>query len=106
MTEEAAQQIQEEIQEAVQRSEKINEIHRMITAEVDRMWDEYDTDHNGYLQRNEATVFISKMVEDMGCDYKQEEFDKCFDEMDQDQNGIIEKKEMTKFITALIGLEK
>lgn len=78
----------------------------MINAEVDRVWAEYDKDNNGYLQKDEAIVFIKAMMGNVGCEYNQDEFDECFKEMDTDNNNYVERKEMTKFITALIGLEK
>eukprot|EP00352_Strombidinopsis_acuminata_P000995 CAMPEP_0176343898 /NCGR_PEP_ID=MMETSP0126-20121128/4275_1 /TAXON_ID=141414 ORGANISM="Strombidinopsis acuminatum, Strain SPMC142" /NCGR_SAMPLE_ID=MMETSP0126 /ASSEMBLY_ACC=CAM_ASM_000229 /LENGTH=46 /DNA_ID= /DNA_START= /DNA_END= /DNA_ORIENTATION= len=46
------------------------------------------------------------MMDDMGCEYKQDEFEECFNEIDIDHNNYIEKKEMAKFITTLIGLDK
>ena len=61
------------------------------------MWDEYDVNGNGYLERDEAKKFIDKISKCIGKDrakfYKRDKFDQLFDEFDEDANGILSKGE-------------
>ena len=50
---------------------------------IDEVWDQADSDKNGYLDKNEAKVFLDEIVKiidkDRAQNYKKENFDELFE---------------------------
>eukprot|EP00352_Strombidinopsis_acuminata_P001769 CAMPEP_0176402854 /NCGR_PEP_ID=MMETSP0126-20121128/49618_1 /TAXON_ID=141414 ORGANISM="Strombidinopsis acuminatum, Strain SPMC142" /NCGR_SAMPLE_ID=MMETSP0126 /ASSEMBLY_ACC=CAM_ASM_000229 /LENGTH=57 /DNA_ID=CAMNT_0017780735 /DNA_START=1762 /DNA_END=1935 /DNA_ORIENTATION=+ len=57
MTEERAEQIQGLVQDQV-RKQQLDDIEKLIQAQVDELWVQFDADKSGALQKNEARVFV------------------------------------------------
>lgn len=66
------------------------------------MWTKYDSDGNGYLDKDEAKPYIehvAKIIEaERAKNYQQDKFDELFDLFDEDQNGFLSKAEMATLI--------
>ena len=78
----------------------------MLKKHMEDIWDEYDTDNNGQLDREEFKTYINDTLDDVGTgDSKisDEEFNKLYDEFDADQNGTISKDEMFEFVLHIFG---
>ena len=72
------------------------------------MWDTYDTDRSGDLDREETRRFISDILGNLGGSAEQlsdEGFEEIFVTFDEDGSGTIEKGEMDDFIMRLLGVE-
>lgn len=69
---------------------------------IDDMWEEFDVNQNGFLERNEAKNFIDKLSKFISNDrakfYDKHKFDQLFDEFDADRNGLLSKGEFAQFI--------
>ena len=63
------------------------------------MWDQYDSNGDGVLQKAEAFEFLRMFLEEnTGLIPDEEELEKHFKIMDDDGNGTIDKKEAQKFM--------
>ena len=66
------------------------------------MWNEYDADQNGYLDKGEAQPFLDEVAGVIDAqrakNYNKLQFDEMFDSFDEDQNGFLSKAEMAIFI--------
>ena len=79
---------------------------------VEQIWNEYDKDKSGYLDKAECKDFIMSTVDEMEGipmpsaegDGPEEEFEKCFSEVDRDGNGKISKEEMLGFIKRVANI--
>ena len=80
----------------------------MIDKCVDDIWDKYDTDRSGALDRDETRKFVQETLSEMkqGGEFTDEDFEACFSEFDKDKSGTIEKSEMAIFIKKVAGLEQ
>ena len=75
---------------------------------VDQLWVQYDTDGNGYLDRNETMRFVRDSMKEMGVSMEKltdEDFEATFSEFDKDNSGTVEKNEMVAYMKKLVGLE-
>ena len=90
----------EEVVDPKQPMTKKEEIKDVIS----RIWDEYDTDKNGKLDKKETRKLIKDIVKNLGSDYEytDEGFDQVFCSIDKDGSGYVEKKEMISFVKALL----
>ena len=80
-------------------------IEAVISSCVDDLWQQYDTDDNGCLDKQETKRFIRETLKEMGGqEFTDEEFETIFQEFDKDGNGTIEKDEMAIFIRKVAGL--
>ena len=80
-------------------------IEVMIEKTVEKMWEEYDTDGNGYLDKEEAMKLIKNTMVEMSSEVKNAEDDtieEAFNQFDADGNGRIAKNEMANFIRKLV----
>ena len=75
-----------------------------IQVVIDEIWDSYDIDHSGSLDKNEVRNFILEYMQFLTKDFvfSEEEFDKIFNEIDLDKSGSVEKNEMALFIYKMI----
>ena len=82
------------------------EIDAVIAKCVDEIWNKYDDDGNGFLDKEETKHFVQDTLADMadGAGFNDEDFDQCFREFDKDMSGTIEKGEMVQFIKQVAGL--
>ena len=75
---------------------------------VDEIWEHYDEDGNGTLDKSECKAFIMSAIEEMGVGpdnevFNENDFEECFKKVDVDKNGTIDKEEMFKFIKIASG---
>ena len=76
----------------------------MISKVVDEIWDQYDDDNSGELDRAEAKGFLDKTLRDLDKNYylSKPEFSKFFEEFDADGGGTISKPEMAGFLKKVL----
>ena len=87
-------------------------IDDVLHACIDQLWEKYDDDNSGYLDKDETRVFIKESIEGLAFeemtedekDLSDQAFEACFDKIDTDQNGVIDKDEMMEFIKLATGL--
>ena len=74
-----------------------SEIDAVISKCVDEIWEKYDKDNSGLLDKEETRRFVMDTLSDMadGASFADSDFDQCFAEFDKDGSGTIEKNEMT-----------
>ena len=78
---------------------------------VDEIWDEYDKDNSGALDREETKRFVTNMryvinilpKGDEKGGVSEADFEACFKLVDTDGSGTIEKDEMAVFIKKYAG---
>jgi len=82
-----------------------------ITSEfasfMSEFWDQYDTDKNGILDKQEFRKFIEEVYldDDMPATALDEEkFEQIFWEFDIDHSGSISKHEMFDFLASMFGV--
>ena len=80
----------------------------MIIAQcVDEIWDVFDDDNSGFLDKEETKKFVESTMKDMNDDdhyeLSDEDFEQTFAYFDVDGNGVIERAEMIKFIKKVSG---
>ena len=73
---------------------------KAIEGVIDKIWDQYDADNSGQLEKDEIKMFLIYSLKELrsGSDFSQEAFDEVFSKLDKDESGIIEKKEMIDFL--------
>ena len=71
------------------------------------MWDTYDIDDSGDLDKQETKKFVQDILGNIGSadELTQEDFDEVFATFDEDDSGTIEKEEMINFIKKLLGVQ-
>ena len=87
---------------------------------IDKIWDVYDDDGNGYLDREETRAFIQSSLkgepdpndkeedeeDDENSITNQKYFEACFRRVDEDNSGVISKMEMLKFLKIVAELDE
>ena len=79
---------------------------RVLLEEVQKIWDAYDKDGNGVLDRKEMRVFIREMLDGV----VEPEFvtdaniNRVFDQFDANGDGEIQQEEMLEFMKFFTGL--
>ena len=73
-------------------------------------WDQYDTDGNGSLDKEEFSSFLrdTYLSGDNNSARREQmeaKFDSLFTEFDKDKNGVITKSEMFEFIADMFGVD-
>ena len=83
-----------------------SEIDTVIGKCVEEIWNKYDVDNSGALDKEETKKFVQDTLSDMqdGAGFNDEDFDQCFREFDKDNSGTIERGEMVQFIKSVAGL--
>lgn len=73
-------------------------------AVVDGIWEEYDTDKNGVLDRVEMVPIAEKALKEIGWEGEltKEMCDAFFENVDSDGNGKVDKSEMVRFVASLL----
>ena len=87
------------------------EIDDILVQCIDRLWNKYDDDNSGYLDKSETKVFIreslygetGEMDEDI---LTEKQFNACFEIFDSDGSGTVSKAEMLYFIKIITGFDE
>ena len=73
---------------------------------VDDIWDKYDNDGNGVLDKEETKQFVIEQLQEIeeGKQFDDDDFDECFRNFDVDGSGTIDQAEMVEFIKRAAGI--
>ena len=71
-----------------------------IQQVIDNMWEKYDVDRSGALDREETKNFVRYTLLDMNAEdsFDDAAFEHVFNHFDKDGNGTIDKEEMLMFL--------
>jgi Ca2+-binding EF-hand superfamily protein len=74
---------------------------------VEQIWNVYDDDKNGYIDKKEFEALIqdSLGIEKWGWEYSETAFNTLFATLDKDGNQTISPDEMKRFITSVITID-
>jgi len=86
-------------------STNIQDKKASIQVIVDEIWNQYDIDGNGSLDKNEIRQFVNEYLPEFNPEFEFSEpkFEQIFEEFDIDGDGTVDKYEMTEFITNLLS---
>ena len=62
----------------------------LVAQVVEKLWQEYDKDNSGMLDKDESRAFILSTLADMGVgnnEFTDEEYEECFLQFDKDGSG-------------------
>jgi Ca2+-binding EF-hand superfamily protein len=86
---------------------EIPQIQDDIEDIVDEIWDQFDTDNSGRLNRKETMIFLNIFLAKKGrVSTSKIHFNKIFDDIDLNGDGFISKYEMAPFIRNFIEKKK
>ena len=76
-----------------------------IQAVIDQIWDTYDDDKSGQLDKAETKKFVADTLGNLGSgdEFSDTAFDEVFGTFDKDGSGTVDKQEMVQFIKQLLG---
>ena len=76
-----------------------------IKAVIDQIWETYDVDKSGYLDKEETKKFVQDTLCNLGSadEFSDDSFNEVFSTFDKDNSGLVEKSEMAQFIKKLLG---
>lgn len=77
------------------------EIKEVIESVISEIWNKYDKDKSGELDKDEARDFVKAELQELGegCIFNEQEFDALFKEsFDEDGDARIQRDEMRKFL--------
>ena len=72
-----------------------------IMAMINQIWDKYDKDNSGSLDKEETKQFVIDTMMEEG-EFDQESFEQMFIEFDTDKSGTVEKEEIIAFIKNML----
>lgn len=89
----------------------MSETNSMLEGIVDEIWEDYDKDNSGFLDKAEVMQFLkdsaARLSEGFGGDQEvevdEESFEEAFTAFDKDGSGTMAKSEMVNFMNALYG---
>merc|ERR1712244_214663 len=75
-----------------------------IQGVIDQIWETYDVDKSGALDKEETKKFVQDTLGNLGSgdEFSDEAFDEVFSTFDKDNSGTVEKNEMVVFIKQLL----
>ena len=78
----------------------------VIELYIESIWEEYDDDNSGELDKQETRRFLEDLFSATGesLDFSAEEFESFFNEFDENGDGTIHKTEMREFLKSVCGL--
>lgn len=83
---------------------KLRDETDQITDLVNKIWNQYDTDRSGFLDKQETLNLLDDVVSAQGKKQtSMEEFVRFFDEFDVNGDGVISKRECAVFIKQLLA---
>ncbi|OQR82473.1 hypothetical protein ACHHYP_15961 [Achlya hypogyna] len=82
----------------------MTDVQAAVEKCLNDIWSTFDTDNNGYLDREEARPFLQAMAEAMGSAADPLAFDTCFDEFDKNHDNRLSRDEMRVFVMQMMGL--
>lgn len=73
---------------------------------MDELWQKYDADGSGTLEKPEARRFINDTMKNLGSNdsFTEETYDEVFAEFDEDKTGKISKQNMISFMRKIAGV--
>lgn len=73
---------------------------RVYTMAVEKIWEQFDKDNSGALDKPETKVFLKTVLADIPPPnhYDEAKFEDTFNAIDKSENGLIEKREMIEFL--------
>jgi YesN/AraC family two-component response regulator len=77
-----------------------------IDSMVERIFDKYDSNRNGFLEKKEVLRLMNEILADKGqtpATFTQ--FNKFFAEIDDNGDGVISRKEISRFVRKFLGLQ-
>ena len=82
-------------------------VHEIICNCVEDIWDDFDDDGNGYLDKQETLAFVKRQLLEMGesTDFSLLDFEACFKQHKDNDDGLVTKDEMITFISKVVGVE-
>ena len=75
---------------------------------IDQIWDTYDEDGSGNLDKEETKKFVMDTLGQLGKadNFTDEDFEKIFSQIDDDGSGLLGKDEMVALVSQLTGANK
>ena len=74
-------------------------LQKAVDKMIDALWDKYDVNGSGVLEKSECRKFIEETLGKIGGDaFDDEQFDDIYGIIDEDGNGTIDRTEMNVFI--------
>ena len=82
-----------------------SDIDMVVAQCVDEIWEVFDVDNSGSLDKDETKRFVKNTLTDCSDEnsLSDDDFDQCFKEFDRDGDGQIERSEMITFIKLVSG---
>lgn len=83
------------------------DINVVLKQCIDSIWDTYDADGSGVLEKPETKLLVSDILKGLGInngEFSNHDFENCYRDTDTDGNGVISKDEMRQFIKNVAGL--
>ena len=89
--------------------EMMDETEKLVTQFMNSMWDTYDVNKSGFLEKDQAQVFLKDIFQECtgdidGIEITDEDLDMLFEDIDLDSSGKISKDEFRKLIRDSTGL--
>ena len=84
----------------------MSEIETAINKIVDGIWDKYDNDKSGFLEKEEMRPFYIENVKDEQLEtstFSEANFEAFFIDFDKDCNGLITKAQMYVWVMKMNG---
>ena len=80
-------------------SNENNEADIKRRQKVDSIWEEFDDNKSGVLEKDQAIKFLKKSLAEMsGTDPTKEEIEMNFVAIDVDGNGVLDKEEVQRYL--------
>ena len=76
-----------------------------IEGVIDQIWETYDVDKSGALDKEETKKFVQDTLGNLGSgdEFSDGAFEEVFKTFDKGNSGTVEKGEMVTFIKQLLG---
>ena len=86
--------------------ENLTAEEKALNDVIDQIWDTYDVDKSGALDRDECEKFVIDTLGNLGCGSREDNHQmflrEIFPIFDRDNSGFVEKSEMVVFIRQLL----
>ncbi len=76
----------------------------MFGALVSKAFNATDTDHSGFIDRDELEVALNRMAKDLKMEkVTKEDVNEYLKKLDKDENGVVDEKEFGKLVQEMIS---